>query len=215
MPTTILTVTDPAENRKLTTVEALERELGVENSTDDEVGDIVDQASAAIETHTRRRFAVESVQETIDPLYRVMAIMLERYPVIAVTAMTLAGVAIDVDEIEVDARSGLLYRLQNGERIAWDCGRAVITYSAGYRLPGEEEDTNNADAEELPADLERAAIKLATMLWHGQGRDASVRAVQYSEGSRVEYGLGAAAASSDGMPTDIAGLLAPYRRPIL
>jgi hypothetical protein len=211
----ILTVLDPAENRRLTTVEALERELGVENSSDDEVGDIVDQASAAIETHTRRRFAVESVQETIDPLYRVMAIMLERYPVIAVTAMTLAGVAIDVDEIEVDARSGLLYRLQNGERIAWDCGRAVITYSAGYRLPGEEEDTNNADAEELPADLERIARDYAAMLWHGRARDVAVRGIAYSDNSRIDYGYAAAATGDDGLPDDIAGRLAPYRRPIL
>lgn len=213
----MISVVTPASNFRLTTVANLKADLGIAGTDQDTaLGRVIDAASAAIARYCNRVFAAEVVREIIDPRRCSQAILLERYPVIAVSAMTLAGVTVDPDDIEVDAEAGFIWRLDVDSpttRIPWEAGRAVVTYRAGYLLPGDERATGDT-APDLPADLERACLTLATRGWHNAGRDMTVRGLQYSDGSRIDYGLGATS-NGNGMPADVAMLIDGYRRPVL
>lgn len=208
----MLTVLTPAANFKLTTLTILQAELPAGDATADAtLNRYIDEASAAIATFCRRVWPVEEVRETIDPRPCADKLLLERYPVIAVSELTIGGVEVDTDEIEIDPLTGFLYRLQAGERIAWEPGRTIVEYTAGWLLPADVRDTGDTVTHDLPADVRRAATMLATRIRHGAGRDASVRGLQYSDGSRIDYGMQANSSSSGEMPSDIAALLNPWK----
>lgn len=216
----MLTVLTPATNFRLVSLDTVKGDLGfddVDTARDARLGRYIDEASAAIATYCRRVWPVEEVRETIDPRCRAQRLLLERYPVIAISELTIAGDEVDPDDIEIDAAPGFVYRMDTAgdERIAWEGGRTIATYTAGFLLPDDERETGDTLTLDLPADVQRAAAMLSARIWHGAGRDASVRGLQYADGSRIDYGMQAGASSSGEMPTDVAALLAPWRAQVL
>ncbi|MFD2675975.1 phage head-tail connector protein [Camelimonas lactis] len=80
----------PANCRRLTTLEAVRAEIGLapgDTSEDALLADLIDEVSAAIETFTGRVFALETVEENVTLDKAAWAFLPVRFPVRAVLAL--------------------------------------------------------------------------------------------------------------------------------
>lgn len=196
-----LTIIEPAAETKLTTIAAAKAELQVSSGADDAyLGTAIDQASDAVRSWCKRVFAIESVRETFNPAQAGKALMLSRWPVVTITAVTVNGTAEDVARTEAED-SGHLFRLDaNGCRIHWPSGRLVIEYRAGFVLPGRPGRT-------LPNDIERAILSLVKANWFARTRDPMIRSETTDGAGSTDYFSGTATR----LPPDVESLLSPYR----
>lgn len=196
-----LTIIEAAAETKLTTIAAAKAELQVSSGADDAyLTTLIDQASDAVRSWCKRVFAVETVRESIYPDKPGKSLMLSRWPVVAITAVTINGVAEDVANVEAED-SGHLFRLDaSGCRTSWPSGRIVVEYSAGYVLPGRPGRT-------LPNDIERAALSLVKGNWFARTRDPMIRSETVEGAGSTDYFSGTVSR----LPPDVESLLSPYR----
>nr|WP_314074429.1 phage head-tail connector protein [uncultured Roseococcus sp.] len=200
----ILTLTDPATERKLCTVAQVKAELGIEGGgEDDALTVLITQASAAIESYCKRSLVLEGVQELFRPGRRLEEIVLARYPVVDGASIIVDGAALDATDYEIDAMAGLAWRLSGDHRIAWTARKIVVGYDAGYVLP------TQGTAGTLPPDIQRACITLVTSYRQNAGRDLSVRSESAQDVGTTSW-LDPRAGMEALLP-QVAGLLAPYR----
>lgn len=199
----MLEIITPATSKRLTTLVAIKAELSITGSTDDAyLTGLLDQVSDTIATWCQRDFASETLRETLHQTRAADCLVLSRWPVAAVSSVSIADDALDPAEREVDG-PGLLYRLDSaGNRRHWPVGRVVVEYTAGYVLPGEEGRT-------LPHDLERAALSLIKSLWFARDRDPLVRSDSVEGIGTTTYQTGGFRTGA-GLPPDVEGLLARY-----
>ncbi|MBC9176769.1 hypothetical protein [Pseudoroseomonas ludipueritiae] len=201
----MLSIVTPATGTRLTTIAAVRAQAVVGDDVDDiTVGEWIDQASASIVSHCRRRFARETVTQTFlrpanGPL------ILDRAPLIAAPAVVSDGLGLLDDEMECDLAAGLIYRLHGDCRGGWFSRRLTVTYTAGWSLPGSPD-------RDLPADIEQACLTLVAARAAGMGRDPMLR-------SRTVEGVGStswiASADMGALPPQAASLLAPYVRYVM
>lgn len=196
-----LTITDPATTISLTTLDAAKADLALAGSTDDAfIQVLIEQASAAIVSWCGRPFAAEGVRETFYLDRPERPLVLSRWPIVEVTAVTVAGSAESPANVGGED-AGLLYRLDgSGRSIPWPPGSIVVDYRVGYILPGDPNRT-------LPPDIERAALSLVKAWFHARGRDPSVKRDDVVGVGETEFFN---AARSDLAP-EAEALLAPYR----
>lgn len=196
-----LTIIEAAAETKLTTIAAARAELQVSSGADDAyLATLIDQASDAVRSWCKRVFAVETVRESIYPDKPGKSLMLSRWPVVVITAVTINGVAEDVANVEAED-SGHLFRLDaSGCRTSWPSGRIVVEYSAGYVLPGRPGRT-------LPNDIERAALSLVKGNWFARTRDPMIRSETVEGAGSTDYFSGTVSR----LPPDVESLLSPYR----
>jgi hypothetical protein len=94
---------------------------------------LLDTASELCREYCRREFGVNAVTELLDGPGR-CDLLLGRPPVSALSTIEIDDVAIDLAEVQIDSKAGILYR-EDG----WPCGRKNIrvSYSGGYTdIPG-------------------------------------------------------------------------------
>lgn len=190
----------------LTTVEDVNAELGLTGSTDDDA-----QTQARITSNSKiiaelcgRVFALQTVRET----FRIKGrdswgdvINLSRYPVADLASLTIGGVEADVSGYEIDYNAGVIYRVHG----TWPRASEIIAeYSGGYNLP-----------DGAPAPLARACIEFVKLQQFTAARDPSIRDIWAGE-NRVAYsdyyqrfGIGG---GGSGLPPNVEGLIAPFRR---
>jgi uncharacterized phiE125 gp8 family phage protein len=211
-----VTVIQPAPSRRLTTVAAFKREIGLGHElTDDLIGNLIDQACAAIERHCGRGFARETVRETV-PGYGGTVLTLSLTPVLSVTGVTLdAGsgpVAIDVSSYFIgDAGAGFLIRrsgwawtpswqfgVGDSGQVGSETGDYAVTYTGGYLLPGDAE-------RDLPHDVERACLDVVKVWYGARARDAGI-ASESAGAYQASY------RDTAPLPPLALALLAPWRR---
>lgn len=207
----IVTVVTPATVTNLTTLERVKRELLITVSTNDEVLlEKIAEASSDIETYLGRVLSRETVSERFFGAPDAGGqIVLGRYPVAAVTSTTIDDEVLDVDDILLDADSGIIHRLDASGypcRWSWFQGMTLI-YSCGYLLPGE-------SGRNLPRVIEAAAVELITMYWRARGRDPMVRAEEIPDVMRKEYWVGAVGDAGE-LPPSVVSKISRYRRPAL
>ena len=188
-----ITVTIPATETKLTTVDAV---LGHESVDDDaspaEIGTLIDAATRTIERYCGRTFALQTYEEKIDGNAS-RELLLRHSPIIGTPEIVVNSSPLIDFEIG-DADAGILYRELGWEQsgdLYWyteasflpavNGMRYTVTYQAGYVLPGEEDTT-------LPADFEKACIETVAY-WFVRDADPNVRshkvddlAITYAEG---------------------------------
>lgn len=199
----LLTILTPAATCLLTTQEAALAELGLATPPA-RLPALLAQASSAIAAHCGRAWGRETVREVFR-LDRAInaALVLARAPLFGEPAVMQDGAALAVDvEWEADGLSGLLWRLADGRRAPWRCGTVVVTYTAGWLLPGQQ-------GRDLPDAVERACLLTVAAAWHAAGRDPALR-------SQSVEGVGSASyldprAGAGGLPAEAAELLAPFR----
>src|SRR5580704_16776562 len=159
----MIVVTTPANSTALTTLANVKLALGIENKDNDDWFkrqiDVVSMAACMVlgvemaEDGTRH-FGVETVAETLDrrtrypwlPPLGVIAprreadtwIVLGRRPVIAILSITEDGVLVDPSDYELEATTGKVKRLSSDLAAAWPNTLIVVTFIAGWKLPGDQ-----------------------------------------------------------------------------
>ena|GEM_PF-1621835 len=209
----IVSITTPADNTALTTVERMQQELSIAGN-DELLAAKIDEATSDIAIRCRPLLRRETLTETFwhdhgrfgtHDVSRSPPLILRRFPVVSIDTVTLDDVVIDASEYRLDADTGLLYRLtSSGFPGHWRFGKsAVIAYTAGYTVRADGDPT-------LPPSLEAAAIELVSSYWHSRGRDPLLKSEENFGVARFDYWVGAVGASGD-LPPGVMAKIAPYQ----
>lgn len=198
----IVTITVPASVRALCLLADVKADLGItDGSQDTYLNGEIAAASAAVDAWCGRVLARETVQELRRDL-ALDVVMLTRSPVASIVSVVEDGVTLAAAAYEVDGQTGMLYRLDNDDRRLWRASKLMVTYAAGYLLPGQ-------NGRDLPVDIERAARLMVVTAARKRGRDLSIRSEAAQDVGSVSYldpreGM-------EAMPPEVAALLSPYR----
>jgi hypothetical protein len=203
MATSLLTTITPATVTALTDLHSVQLELGLTGVAEAPYlkGQIA-QASAAIVSWCGRAFAQETVREVWRPEGCLQSLSLARFPVTNIASVVEDGTTLASTDYEVDAESGLLWRLSSDERTTWRARKITVQYTGGYILP-------DAANRTLPHDVQRACILMVTAAWLAKGRDPMLRSESAQDVGQVSYLDPRAGMES--MPPQAAALLQPYR----
>ena len=212
MRSTLLKVLVKAPTYDLTTLENAYEELGItDTSNDSRMTRWISAASVYAAKWCNRVFALETVNElwrgsdnwTVydtrypDPYH------LARCPVVEIDTIKEHDEPLTVDDYELDAEGGRLWRLRDGYRSDWCGARLEVTYTGGYIVPAE-----------TPPDLEQACLMLLKIRNDGIDRDRSLRAQTIPGVLEEQFNSpssGTASGTGSAMPAEIADILTPYR----
>lgn len=200
-----LRVIEPAYSLDLTVLETARNELGItgeDTSVDAWISTLIRQASNMIASYCNRVFGEETVEETFWPSTWgewADSFVLDRTPITAVESVVMDDSELGTSEYDLDEQKGILYRAVTGYPQPWPWfSSLVVTYTGGYAL-----------LDDVPEDLERAALMLVKGQYLSQGRNQDLR----SENVPGVYSWAAGSAESSGINSpEIATILAPYRR---
>lgn len=204
----MIEIITPAESTRLTTLAAVKADLGLSGSANDSALEaLIDQFSDAIGAWCGRTFGAATVRETLEitRLCDRRSILLEQWPVMAISSITVAGEALATDAYVLDAAKGeLLYRGEATRFTLWPAGETIAVYSTGYALPDDDDRT-------LPHDIERACILMVRSAWTSMGRDPALRSEESTGVAVFTY----FAAQGAGLSLEAQAMLSPYRLPSL
>lgn len=199
----MLTVTTPAEDRSLLTIAELRAACGVSDASKDAaLATIGARVSAAIARLCRvsedAPNPVTLRSEVLTEVFRlkrgVEELILSRRPVTAIASVVADDVALDEDEYEVEAATGLLFFLVDDYRTMWTATKITVAYTAGWST--------------VPDDLKAAAAKLAADMYQTGTRDPNLKRVDVEGIGTKEYWVPPA---SDPLASqEVMELLSPY-----
>ena len=163
--------------------------LGTDTSKDTDIEDLIERASDFLKSQTNRNFAKANYTEKKEG-NNTDRIMLENYPVTAITSCTYNDVALTLDtDYELEAAAGILYKedlwYKTGvyaglaDRIAFAKKNITVVYTAGYVLPGA---ATAQIPRTLPYDIEEACIQLVQFYFK---TDISNFSTVFGEGGQV------------------------------
>lgn len=159
----------------LTTLAAVKAQLEIDpadTSQDELLADMIQAATAAVETFCKRRFAYsDAVTETF-LAYGVRELFLRRPPVESVAVVSMDGATLRSDAYRVDEATGVVTILQPTS--VSRASRYLVRYTGGFVTPAQEEASGGALERTLPRDVELAALLVVTTLYRNRGRDANV-----------------------------------------
>lgn len=209
----IVTVTVPADDDALTTLDRVKLELGITNRLSDKVLQAkIDEASDDIEAALGFHVAQETVVETFwHEQYDSTPekLVLGRTPVASIASVVIDGMTVDPSAYRVDPKTGELFALCNGYPSCWVfCQGVVVSYDGGYVMPSEGDDCT------LPPGIQGACIALVSSFWAARGRDPTLRSEEIPDLISATYWVGAVGEDGE-LPPDIVTKLAPFRRPVV
>lgn len=198
---TLFTVTAPASETSLLTIEELRAAAGVTGTAQDAalmaLGRQLSEAIAvscgvAWDGEHPRTLLSEECEETFRLHRPASSLRLARRPVTAIAAMTIDGSVIDGTRYEVDKATGLVFCAGAN----WTCAKITVEFSAGFPTP--------------PGSLKLAASKLATALYAEAGRDPNLKRIDIPDVMEKEFWV---APSDDPLlSAEIQDLLAPFKQ---
>lgn len=182
-------------------------ELGIASPTADQTTQmetVIGQVSGLIDRYLDRVLAEEDVTDHFRAA-RGDTLRLSRWPVAEVLEVIEGGAALTPDGWELDEATGQLWRLVNGDRGCWSSsGTTTVSYTGGYILP-----------DDLPADIQRAAIDQVKSSFMAGSRDPAVRSVNVPDVVAVSYSVAGGDSFGDGMLAQVEAALNPYRRVVV
>lgn len=208
-PNQISTVITPANSLWLVSLDAALDELGLDadgGTQDSQVGRMIGQVSAAINTHCNRIFVRQSYRDqfryTCNWLGYGNPLMLSQCPIGVDEDGELAlaasedGAVIDTSEWEVNRNTGSLYRLNSsGTYATWSGSLVSVDYDAGFDL--------------IPDVVQAAALRWLSMRYSARGRDPLLRSEDVPGVQRFDYfQIGG---GSVGVPPEVTEMLSGYR----
>ncbi|GAB6842374.1 hypothetical protein HNR00_003582 [Methylorubrum rhodinum] len=203
------TVLIPPASHRLTTVTRAREMFGFPLESDRAAWLLIDQASATAERFCNRTFGRQTLRERFDLCRSPDGLALEGSPVVEVLSIVRDGVALAVDDYEVDGVA--LHAVRNGDRCGWYGRTLTVEYVAGYVLPDDEEGPIPAGM--LPADVERAVMLLANASLAGRQREAGLKSESVEGVGSFSYFVQGA---NNALPDPEAeSLLQRHRRPFL
>jgi len=199
------TVTTPASDLSLLTVEELRAAVGVTDTSQDTVlttlglrlsASIARQCGVASDGVRSPTLLSETCSEVFRPSRIAGSLVLARRPVTEITSIDENGTTLAASDYEISRGSGLLMRLSGDRAASWPCGKITVVYKAGFAA--------------APDDLKLAASKLATALYSETARDPNLKRIDIPDVEMREYWV---APSDDPLlSAEISDLLAPYRQ---
>jgi uncharacterized phiE125 gp8 family phage protein len=194
-----LQVLTPAASLDLTILANAKEHLGITGGAlDTKIQTWIKQASDAIASHCSRVFGQETVKETFFITCETDALVLDRFPVSAITSVLVDGVALTSADHVCDHRSGILSKVSRDTLINWRIGKVEVTYVGGYLL-----------LPDLPYDLEQACLKMVQYSYSQSGRDMAAKRIEIPGVQTVDYWVGAMGKAGE-LPPDVAALVGPY-----
>jgi hypothetical protein len=133
-----------------------------------------------------------------------------RMPASAISSITEAGTDLASADYALDTDAGVVYRLDsNGDRTCWSCGKIVINYKAGFKLPGE----TDADAPALPDEIASKILTWVKSLYLARGRDPLLKAEDVPGLGSAEYWV--QSGEMGAIPPEVLDTLDGYRMPVI
>lgn len=198
----MIEIVTPATETRLISIEAARVAIGLADddaSQDAALEPLIDQASAAIVAFIGQPLARQTYRESAWSFRSLDSFILSHFPVASVVSVQIDGATIDAEGYRVDQATGIVHR-RSPTRCGpwWPAGETVVEYTAGYELP-----------DDLPADIQRAAILMVRQAHMGAGRDPLLRSEDTDGVASFSYFAAGAAA----VPLEAQALLSPYQLP--
>lgn len=209
-PNQITTVITPANSLWLVSLDSALDALGLAadgGTQDSQVGRMIGQVSAAINTYCNRIFVRQSYRSQFRYACNWLGygspLVLSQAPIavdgfgVLVLAASEDGTLVDTTEWQVDRNTGMLYRLDSaGAFSSWSGTLISVDYDAGFDL--------------IPDDVQAAALDWMSGRWNTRGRDPALRSLTIPDVVSESY-FDPAAASASGMPSTVRNTLDQYR----
>jgi len=204
----MLTVTNPADDLALLTLDELRSAAGVTGSGSDTdllamgyrvAASIMTECNIAVGSGAPPTLLREALVETFRLRQSIDRLILSRRHEIAITSIVADGVTLASTDYEVDPESGLVTRLSDDLETCWHCGKVVVTYSAGFTDP--------------PSDLKQAAMKAVASFWAETGKDANLKREEIPGVLLREWWVGDTADSL--LPLEVKDALKRFRNMVI
>lgn len=122
-------------------------------------------------------------------------------PAVSITAITEAGVVLTESTDFRLLPGGMVERLRDGHRVHWCWGEIVVEFDTGYELP-----------DDVPDDLEQAAIEQVKFWYLSKARDPSLRSYQVPDVFQASFSVaGGDSIGEIGLLVSVERALTPYR----
>jgi hypothetical protein len=204
-------VITPASSHDLITLDQAKLALNIpadDTSKDDKLAEQITQVSAAIERYCGRVFAVQAYRDQFRTVHNWLGygepIITRQFPIVLdaeglpMATITENGAAIDAGLWDVNAATGMFYRVDDTLVIGWTGTTILIDYTAGFSP--------------IPADLQAAATEWLTSRWWFIGRDPTVKSETIPDLITQSFGNDAGAGSGgEGMTGSVKLYLSNYR----
>ena len=218
MLTPVLSVTTPATDLTLLTIDELRAIVGAnDKSRDADLKRLGDRAADAIvqacklpaDGATPPTLRQEVLVDTFrlnrwwgkrEHIGYLEDLVLSRRPIVSVASITETGVTLDpTSDYEIHAAAGTLTRLFNDQTSRWAASTIIVTYTAGWAV--------------VPQGLKRAAEKLIRLYSANESRDPLLRSEEVTGISSRTFWIGAPGDPS--IPQDVMDDLGPYINPVV
>ncbi|MFT8951722.1 MAG: head-tail connector protein [Gluconobacter sp.] len=180
-------------------------------SQDTTLTDLLLAASAAVESYIGRPILAADYTDhiRIKPGDRLASFALDVRPALSVSSVLRHGqLLIDPpDGWDFSPSTGVLYP-PDGDGSWWGPGRYLVSYRAGWVVPGMKDPDGNLLPVTLPADIRQAVLTTARSFYAAKDRDPLLK-------SESEQGIGSTSwsmpdATTGGLPADAAAFLSRY-----
>lgn len=217
-----------ASKTALTTLAAVKIELDIDGGDEDDylnqkilqvTDDILDYLNVVRTTDGQRTIASQQLRETFNaaeysisqlPATLMLSrglgrhkLALSRFPVRSITSIVESGTTLTTDQYQLD-QNGILTRLSNSVPVRWADAPIVVTYTAGWIMPGQ-------TSRDLPYSIEGAVFEYINMVRSARGRDPLIKSENVNGILDTDYWVGQI--GTDGsLPPSVAARLDRYRR---
>lgn len=228
----MLTVTTPATNKALITLEQVKTEIGLTSTAEDTylntkipqvIDEIYDYLKVKRAADGTRTIAQEELLEIFRPersgrsraglgvvagfgvtsINRRKSLVLARWPVTAIASVMEGSTTLDTTQYEV-TEAGILTRLSSGYDIGWSHSVIQVAFTAGWVIADDETNT-------LPGSIAAAAIDYVKELRLSRRRDSKLKSVNVVGVSEREFWVGQVGEEGS-MPPNVTSRLDRYRR---
>jgi len=202
------TVIDAAPLRTaLIDPETVFAELGVTPTADQsaQMEVVIAQVSGLIDSFLDRHLAEADVTDHFRQP-RGDTLRLSRWPVAEILQVIENGTELTSDGWELDEVTGQLWRVASGERICWaGTGTTTVSLVGGYDLP-----------DDLPADIQRAAVDQIKFAFFAGDRDPALRSLDIPGVASESYAVaGGSSMGKSGLLLSVESSLMVYRRMVI
>lgn len=190
-----ITVNTAASRKELVLLNTIKDELGITGSGQDGlIASYIKRASAMVESYTGRRFARETVTETLAGS-GTPRLLLTRRPIVSITYVKLDGSTQSSTSYAIDdADGGILWKNEG-----WSPSHITssfittrpsgynqrdweIKYVAGYITPGSTEGESN-----LPADIEFATAEIVKAWYLARTDNPNIKSQRVGDSSETKF----------------------------